>query len=126
MLFEGMAKVCKEKRLEKDNLRQCTTEVISKIWSPVLEDVDARNVYVKRSCGGARITSDTWWVRQKDEEPSRSRVSVKIASCAQWKTSSGGCPLTTEKAGQTAHFADWWHGERAGGFLRIRSTRWRV
>ena len=51
----------------------------------------------KKSRGGARTPSDTWWDDPRDERSSLSLMSVSTASCSQWTISCGGCPPIMEK-----------------------------
>ena len=46
--FEGMVKVCEENRLGEEALPHWTKKVIRRIWSQVLEDVEAGNVIIKK------------------------------------------------------------------------------
>ena len=54
--FLDMAKVCNEKGLEKESLPQWAKKVIGRIWSQVLEDVEARSVFTKSIIGGSRTS----------------------------------------------------------------------
>ena len=46
-VFKGIAKLCEENTWEEKDLPQWTRGVIDKIWSQVLKDVEARNVFIK-------------------------------------------------------------------------------
>ena len=51
MLFDdikGMAKVCRDGKLEDEDMPQWTTKVIGNNGNQVLEDVEARNVFTKK------------------------------------------------------------------------------
>ena len=41
-------------------------------------------------------SSDAWWGKRNEEEPSRSLMSL-TASCSLWKIACGGCPPIMEK-----------------------------
>ena len=47
--FRGLAKACKEDSLDEEDLPQWTKKVIGGIWTLVLEDDEARNVFMKSS-----------------------------------------------------------------------------
>ena len=44
---KGLTKACQEDRLEEGDLTQWTRTVIGRIWSQVLEDVEARLIFIK-------------------------------------------------------------------------------
>ena len=45
--FAGLAKACKEDRLEEEDLPHWTRNVIGRIWSQVSEDAEARHVVIE-------------------------------------------------------------------------------
>ena len=81
MLFEVLAKTCTEDRLEGEHPPQWTRKVIRRIWSQVLEDVEARNVFIR-----SIMWRSTDILRHVGETGGRGAITFTR------KTSCGGCP----------------------------------
>ena len=84
--LKGMAEVRTDGRLWDEDMPQCMRKSIWQISDQVLEDVKAGYVHTHnimwKSLGFLSISCE----KEKEEEPSRSRVLVCIVSCSQWTT----------------------------------------
>ena len=80
--------MCREGGLEDEYLPQWTKKVYWRnVREQVLEDVEARIFHQEYHVEEHGFPQARGSVKQKDEEPSRPRMSASSASCPQWEIS---------------------------------------